>query len=169
MHSKIYQVSQTPIIADEYIDESRYYDNFVGSIADYVDPLTEEERRDAIRTLADILGAAAVFDGDKFTIVDKLAFFKPRYETWKRLIDRLGQATLEMFAFEEPLEGEGKVTILNSLSGTHYMAEEAYSNKYGYYFDDNGEEYGNQRFNDFMRHASNGDVFYIGAVIDYHA
>ena len=37
MHSRIYQISKTPIDRDDYIEESNYYDHwFTSSIADYV-------------------------------------------------------------------------------------------------------------------------------------
>lgn len=44
MHSRIYQISKTPIDRDDYIEESKYYDHwFLNSVADYVDDDTNRD------------------------------------------------------------------------------------------------------------------------------
>lgn len=163
MHSNIYQISKDPIKKDDFIDESRYYDGFVGSIADYVHPLTDKERIPAFEMLKSCLGGSAKFEGEKFTIVDKEAYFRSKYEAWKNCLQRLGDCSFEQF-ISPPYEGRG----LDSMGMLHYQCEELYNDKYSIYMDDNGEYYGNRTLDEFMREAQNNETYYLGAVTDYH-
>ncbi|MCR5669654.1 MAG: hypothetical protein K6G10_01495 [Butyrivibrio sp.] len=152
-HSRIYQISRSPISKDDYIDESRYYDCFVGEIADYVSEDTD--RDEDIKTLKASLGDAAVIEGDKLTITNKQSFFKRNYRNWIAMLNKLKDISLEEFC--EP-DKDLNIFRLNCL----------YNDRHDIYMDDNDEECGNQTLSDFLRDADDGDVFYLGATIDYH-
>lgn len=156
MHSRIIQVSSKPIDRDDWITEDRYYDGFVGQIADYVD--SETDREGDIEWLSAILNDAVKFDKDSFTIIDRDKYFAKKYEAFLDSINKLQNISFDEFSCKIP----------TNLSLLMYDIQKAYSNEYGFYIDDNYEYAGTQTLDDFMRHVSNGDVFYIGAIFDYH-
>ena len=158
MHSRIFQISSKPIDKIDYIREDSYYDSFVGEIADYVSEDTDRESD--IDWLKSSLEGVAEFDGDKFTIVNKEEYFKPKL---KKFLYAMKQIVAELN--EDPAvfyDGGSKF-------GTHvYNMKTAYEDKFSFYVDDDSEYVGLETFDSFMRWVSNGDTFYIGATIDYH-
>ena len=172
MHSKIFQVSREPIERVDYISEDRYFDGFVGSIADYVsDDLTDEQRDNYITSLVESLGDAIEYCAakDSFKVVNKKAFFDRRFDAWKKRLDILSKVTPEQFAgLEDIKQDQSGLPYDCSVGRLNYECSELYSDKFSYYIDDDGEYYGNQPLDSFMRSINNGDEFYFGAVIDYH-
>ena len=161
MHARIYQISKNPITEDDYITEDRYYDWFVGSVADYVDGQTNRQGDlENLKENMERLGIAKFSSDLSFmTIVDKSKYFDVKYIRWKELLSQLLATPFEVFC-----GGEG----VNSLSMAEYGLREVYDDKYGIYMDDNGEYYGNQTLDEFMRNTNDGDIWYFGATIDYH-
>ncbi len=156
MHSRIFQVSRRPIDKQDYIDESRYYEGFVGSIADYVDSMSDEAIAEAIESLKWVLGDAVEFKDRSFTVVDKYKFFAPIFANWLKQCRELHDV-MDLESFSD-----------DSMSLKMFGFSQSYNDKYDYYMDDNGEWAGNQTLMDFMRYAKEGDTFYLGNVIDYH-
>lgn len=168
MHSRIFQVSREPIVKDDYITEDRYFEGFCDTIADYVDGDTD--RNEDIAWLKNVLKDVATFDDDKecFTIVNKLEYFKNSYNQYMQLMKYLSDMTLEQFAGLVPLETtEGQP--YSNLSTAVFALDNTYNDKYSFYMDDNGEYYGNQTLDNFMRNTKEGDTWYLGSTIDYHA
>lgn len=164
MHSRIYQISRKPISKEDYITEDRYYDSFVGRIADYVSEDTSREN-DLIWLTESLSGAAAI-EGDKLTIVNKKAFFEPRFRRWKSQLSKMSELTLEQFAgMEEIKDSDGSGETLGFI---HYMCEEAFNDTSEFYMDDNDEYFGWLTLTNFMREAKDGDVWYLGETFDYH-
>ena len=159
MHSKIIQISKEPIEEENYISESDYYESFVGSIADYVadleDDEVESEKRDFISSL-EKRGIVKGDNGNEFTIVNKTKFFEGLYEEFVSHVQKLADATLEAFC-------NGK------LDDAMYCLNTSYKNKYDIYIDDKGEWYGLVPLSEFMRSVNNGETFYLGGAVDYHA
>ena len=82
MHSRIFQISKKPV--EDRISEDRYYDGFVGRIADYVDELDTDGQLESIRWLAETPGIRVNNIGDAtatITIVDKKAYFAGSWKT----------------------------------------------------------------------------------------
>lgn len=153
MHSKIIQISREPIKKDNYIDESRYYDHwFVGSIADYVSDLDDNCRTALCKNLScDAFELDPV--ANTLSIISKDAYFKPKYDAFKAKLQEISQ-----WEYEDYREPHYEVSWLADL----------YDDKFGFYIDDNGEFAGLETLDAFMRRAEDGDIYYIGALLDYH-
>ena len=157
MHSRIYQISNTPIDKCDYIEENKYYDHwFTNSVADYVDGNTD--RGDDIQWFKDCyenrgLSFGADDGGEYFVIEDKLKYFTPKLEEFKTQIEELLNATVEDFASVK-------------LDMNIYRLRMAYEEKFGFYID--GDDWGVCTLDDLIRSNYNGSKFYIGATIDYH-
>lgn len=154
-HSRIFQISREKISKDKYITEDRYYDSFVGEIADYID--TAEDRTEDIKWLKDSLKGIATIDLKKglMTITNKENYFKGFYEEFIKAAKEIAGAAFEDFC-------------TTKLSFDEYHLRSMYNDCFDFYMDDNGECYGNQTLMNFLRNANNGDKFYIGQVFDYH-
>lgn len=154
-HSRIFQISKKKIDKENYIEEERYYDSFLGEIADSIEKSCDERGSD-LEYLARTLGDAAIVKGDKLIVVDKEHYLKGFYEEFKKAAKAIADATLEDFC-------------TTKLSFDEYHLRSMYNDKFDIYMDDNGEEgYGNQTLMNFLRRVKNGDVFYIGGIMDYH-
>lgn len=158
MHSRIFQISKKPV--EDRISEDRYYDGFVGRIADYVDELDTDGQLESIRWLAETPGIRVNNIGDAtatITIVDKKAYFAGKLAEFQNALKELEKTNLENF-----IANSGTVDY-----GVWQMSE-AYEDTFGFYVDDYDEQFGIISFDKFMRKADEGNVWYIGAVIDYH-
>lgn len=157
MHSRIFQISETPIDKCDYIEEDKYYDHwFTNSVADYVNGNTD--RNDDIEWLKDCYenrGLSFGIDdgGEYFVIEDKLKYFAPKLEEFKSMINKLLDITIEDFA---SIKGDMDM----------YHLRMSYEEKFGFYID--SYDWGLCALDDFIRQNQNGDKFYIGATIDYH-
>lgn len=157
MHSRIFQISKTPICKDDYIDESRYYDHwFVGSVADYVNGDTNRE--DDIMWLAECYGKRGISFGKDdygkyFIIEDRAKFFGLDFEQFRKVLKEISTTTLDDF-------------IGGKCGWQLCSLKAAYSDEIGFYVD--GDEIGFETFSDFVRYAELSVKYYIGATIDYH-
>ena len=159
MHSRIYQISKSPIDIDDYIEESKYYDHwFLNSVADYVDDDTN--RDDDNEWLEDCYKNKGLYfgrdnSGEYFIVEDKTKFFEAKFEKFQQEIKELSEKTLDDF-----MGGESNMSL--------YRLNSLYDDDLGFYIDDEGEYHGVTTFDRFMRHATVGTKYYIGATIDYH-
>ena len=159
MHSKIFQISSKPIYEIDYIIADNYFDWFVPSIADYTDDLNEEEVKNCIDWFINIyLKDIVTCEDGKITIINKEKYFEKKYTKFKDKINALQNTTFKQFIGEE----------MSNLHMDIMSAKAAYIDEYSIYIDDNGEYSGLETLDEFMRRSKNGDVFYIGNVIDYH-
>ncbi len=159
MHSRIFQMSKTPIDRDDYIEEDKYYDHwFTSSIADYVDGDTD--RDDDIVWLKDCyekkgLSFGQDDNGEYFIIEDKTKYFEANFEKFQKELKELSEKTLDDF-----MGGESNMSL--------YRLKASYDDELGFYVDDRNEYHGLVTFDRFMRCATVGEKYYIGATIDYH-
>ena len=66
MHSKIIQVSTGPIRKDAWLDpDDAITDETIGYVADYTDSCSEEERKETLEGLAELLDGIATVDVEK--------------------------------------------------------------------------------------------------------
>lgn len=157
MHSRIYQISKTPIPKCDYIEEDNYYDHwFTNEIADYVSGGTD--RGDDIQWLKECYeekGMSFGIDdnGEYFIIEDKTKYFEVNFELFQKALKELSEATFDDF--------------ISGKSGTSlYRLRESYNDKFGFYVD--SENCGLETLDEFIRHTDVGVKHYIGATIDYH-
>ena len=159
MHSRIFQISKTPIDRDDYIEEDKYYDHwFTNSVADYVDGDTN--RYDDIKWLQSCyenegLSFGRDDSGEYFVVEDKSRYFETNFEEFKKALQELSEKT-----FDDFMNGERRMSL--------YRLKSSYDEELGFYIDDNGEYQGLATFDRFMRCATEGEKYYIGATIDYH-
>lgn len=159
MHSRIYQISKTPIDRDDYIEEDKYYDHwFTGSVADYVDDDTD--RDDDVEWLQSCYGNKGLSfgqddSGEYFVVDDKAKYFEANFEKFQKELKELSEKT-----FDDFMGGEGSMSL--------YRLKESYDDEFGFYIDDRNEYHGLVTFDRFMRCATVGEKYYIGATIDYH-
>lgn len=157
MHSRIYQINKEPIPKCDYIEEDNYYDHwFTNSIADYVNGNTD--RDDDIKWLKDCyeekgLSFGTDNDGEYFIIEDKIKYFAQNFEAFQKALKELSMGTLDDF-----ISGECGISL--------YRLKESYNDKFGFYVE--CEDCGCETFDGFMRYATTGVKYYIGATIDYH-
>ncbi len=157
MHSRIFQISTTPIDKEDYIEESDYWDHwFTNSVADYVNGDTNRESD--IEWLKDCydndgLSFGADSGGEYFVVEDKSKYFTKRFEMFQKTLRELSEVTLDDFAN-------------GACSGKVYNLNATYDDEFGFYVD--GEDTGMETFDNFIRYCNNGGKFYIGSTIDYH-
>ena len=153
MHSRIFQISKKPVT--DYMSEDRYYDGFVGSIADYIDSLSEEDQMESIECLKAVLGDSVRIDIENkcMTIVSKKKYFERKYERFLNMA-----ADVSKMSFEDFCSFNGDVKM--------YSLMYDFDDKYGYYIDD--YDNGWRTIDSFMREVKNREKFYFGIVTDYH-
>ncbi len=157
MHSRIFQISKTPIDKDDYIEEDKYYDHwFTDRVADYVNGATN--RDDDIEWLRNCyenkgLSFGQDNNGEYFVVEDKAKYFESDFEEFQRELKELLGKTLDDF-----MGGESRMSL--------YRLNSSYEDEFGFYVED--EYCGCATFSRFMRHATVGTKYYIGATIDYH-
>lgn len=162
MHSRIIQISHEPIAEEDYLDEYRYVDGFVGHIADYV---SESDRASDIDWLENCLNGAIEVSKDKsfFWVTDKAKYFERKFEGFQEYARKLSGFTLEDFAGDGEAREWGE-----SLDSVMWKLRSIYDDEYAFYVDDGDEYAGIETLDSFMRRAVNGDKYYLGATFDYH-
>lgn len=159
MHSRIFQLSETPISKDEYISEYEYHDHwFTREIADYVDGDTD--RADDIGWLESCVSGIefGVDEHGEFLIIKSREMYFDRLFT-------LFAAHLE--------EVNQKCTLKDFTDGIREMwnLENTYNDKFGFYVElttDTDRYTDLVTFDNFIRTSKDGEKYYIGATIDYH-
>ena len=159
MHSRIFQLSETPIDEADFIEESYYFDHwFTREIADYVNGDTN--RDDDINWLKSFAnGVEFGCDGDgEFLIVNsKEDYFASSFETFKQCLDKVNQKC----NIEDFVKGVGEMWSLKN----------AHEDRFGFYVDvcyEAGCVGDMMSFDEFVRGANVGIKYYIGNTIDYH-
>ena len=157
MHSRIFQISKTPIERCDYIEEDNYYDHwFTHEVADYVDGNTDRE--DDIQWLKDCyeengLSFGVDDNGEYLVVEDKSKYFAVNFEAFQKALKELSESTFDDFA-----SGKCGVAL--------YRLKESYNDKFGFYVE--CESCGCETLDGFIRYAEVGVKYYIGATIDYH-
>lgn len=156
MHSRIFQISRNPIKKDCYLSEFDYEDHwFTYQIADYVSDTSDPERD--YEWLNEVKGITVDAKKKTLTIDSKAEYFNGKYHEFTMLAKTLSEISLNEF-------------ITNEKNLDEYRMRQAYEDKVGFYVDDNSEYFGMATLDSFMRSQKvcEGDVFHLGAVIDYH-
>ena len=160
MHSRIFQLSETPITKDEYISESHYYDCwFMTEIADYVDGDTDRiEDIEWLKSCVCGIEFGCDEDGEFLIVKNREQYFTKSFQTFANYLEAVTrQCNIKNFT-----DGIVEMWHLNDV----------YDDKFGFYVDFTR---GTDRYNDlvsfdnFVRTSKDGDKYYIGSTIDYHA
>lgn len=156
MHSRIFQISKTPLYKNDYISENYYYDHwFLHEIADYVDGDTDRAADISWLSKRDGIEVGHDDNGDFFIITSKKKYFAHSFERWKEACAKIYEMTIDHF-------------IIYAMEHEMWTIKDAYDDKFGFYIEDCGEHYGTTTMDDLVRCCKDGDKFYIGATIDYH-
>lgn len=153
MHSRIFQVSMTPIKEIDYATEADYnYEHwFCREIADYV--VASDDRKADIEWLKNST-KGLIFDEDKygnyFVVKSKEDYFESKFESFKSILDKIKKCTIEDFA--------------NGIFDM-YSLNKTYDYKFGFYIDADGEVI---TFDSFVRNCTTNEKYYIGSSLDYH-
>ena len=169
MHSKIFQISKGEV--KDFITEDRYIDGFVGQIADYVQEMDKEVWKETWNWLSDFCKGAIEINENKLTVIDKEKYFANRYTDFQLLIKKAADISLEQF-----MSNDYTIDITDQYGNTFKRNAPSlmcdiglvFDDKLGFYVDDNDGYAGLETFDSFMRRVHNGDVYYLGSVIDYH-
>lgn len=154
MHSDIIELGRKPIETDERVGEFSFYENFVGTIADYVDEIKEEsDRIERIKYFVKSLGKDIVtFDEKAETITfsenAKRLYFKNAYHEFMSMTLKL---TLSDFATSDLKP---------------YKLSKLIENKYDYYVYIDGSYH---TLDYFIRNiVKPNKPYYFGGVVRYH-
>ena len=156
MHSRIFQLSTSPVNADNYIAEEDYYDHwFTHQIADYVDDdCNREEDIQWLKAYSDGYDIDQDNTGNYTLVVNsKEKYFKHSYEKFIRELENIGRPTLEQFS--------KRIDLWN--------LNDACEDKYGFYveyYDDCGHDL--MTLDAFIRRCDICATYYLGGVVDYH-
>lgn len=157
MNSNIIQISKQPINKNCYISATDYDKSwFVGNIAHYVTDMNEEEQKYILKRVG-FYNYGIIIDTKNrtLTVVSKTEYFENKFKRVKEAALKLMNMSLDEFA-----GFDGSIEIRK--------IQNAGNNKYGFYVDDRGEHYGLINFDTFMRCAEDGDVYYIGGIVNYN-
>ena len=154
MHSIIIQVSQERFIKDDWLIADDFIGNgFVGSIADYVVDRNEEERLKDIEWLKERLGGIfEVFNDGKD--VKMRIITNGRQAHFKEQLAKL-KSMISVMTLDEFCNGT-----------TSHIVSELIDDKYSFYIHWDGIW---QTVDSFIRQAAEGEEYYIGGTLDYHA
>jgi hypothetical protein len=159
VHSRIFQITTTPVEPKDVLSESDFHDHwFTSSIADYVS--TDNDRTEDIKWLRAQLEPedVAVFDdtGDSFIVSPggKEAYFSRSYKVFVEARAKSMSMGLTEFASGSDF-GCAMWTMKNS-----------YDDKFSFYV--SSDEFGTISLDEFIRGAEVGTRYFIGGTLDYH-
>jgi ribosome biogenesis SPOUT family RNA methylase Rps3 len=149
MHSRVFELTKEPILEDNWLNEDDLCDtSFIGEIADFVTTSPKSEREADIQWLLGHKPGVFSRSGDKLIITasTKRAYLGERYADLKKHVAQL--------SFTDFCD-DFKVCILKRMildTGSFYVYDNGYWSP----------------LDTFIRDASEGDVFYVGGIVDYH-
>ena len=153
MHGKIIELSREHVNKGERITESDFFDvGFIGHYADYVDSVTEENRRNVILEFLSFLeNKRCILNGDMksftFDFYAKEKFFLEKFEKFKCLANEI---TLKDFS---------------NYSTNVYRLQDLLEND-DFFIHCDGVFY---KVDYFIREfAEDNSTWYFGGVVDYH-
>ena len=152
MHCKIIQLDDKSIRKNDRIDMDTIINEqewFLNSIADYVDDVMDDQRKIILDNHLNRDGFK--FSRNKLTIVSAEDYFKSRYSKLVASAFDLSRTPLKDIA-----SGKAWMLIWN--------INDCYDDKYGDYIYYDGWL---NTMDDFVRHHE-GEIFYVGGVVDYH-
>jgi hypothetical protein len=154
VHSRIFQISESPVKKEDFLDESDFTEHwFTNEIADYVSD--EVDRLEDISLLRNRLNDIVTFDADTFSLLPngKKKYFSAAYQTFTEARDKTLGLDLSEFA-------SGKI-----LSELIRKMMDSYCEQFSFYVSLEDEII---TLDEFIRGAENGQTYHIGTTLDYH-
>ena len=152
MHSKILQLTRQKIPMNKWIEYDKYFDGFVGEIADYTNACIGKDRRKVIENLK-IPGCLIDTDNETVIVKSRAEYFEEKWKTFVEMAEDFSKWTLEDF-------------MKNSFGPLNMYCE--YNEKFSLYCDDTEDHGCLLTFDEWMRSVQDGQTFYIGGIVDYH-
>ena len=151
MHNNIFQLSASPINADEFINEDSFEPGEIDDFADYV----QEPKGDLSKAYDEF-----PFLGTMFARKDDKLIYKgcgDVFRTWhKAVCQEVGKLSVE------GLKDHMKTWIVKKLLDEPFTCDRFYLNEYDYHMDSS----------EFLQYCAKnlkkGDVLYLGGVLDFH-
>ena len=176
MHSRIIQISSSPIKESNYYEEDRYYlgieDWFCREIADYVVSANRtEELSDHgwIRCFLEACGMEYNPEEQSFIIKDKELYFQETFKQFTDALEKLQDVTIQDFSGKDRDRSD-----IRDLDYRVWLLQNAWKDRYAFYVD--GYECPStwdgcflNPLDEFIRYMPEGTKVYIGAVMDYHS
>ena len=157
MHSRIFELSNEPILPNDRMTECDIGEWFCSSVADYIS--TDCDRELDIQAFLNTIGyfVDIAEDGESFTFLPnaKQRYFERKYYDFMAKVRELTGISLDAFCGETQYDIGLAMCCLNNL----------YSDLYGFYIYYDGVLKG---LDDWIRGTDLSGSFYFGGTLDYH-
>jgi hypothetical protein len=157
MHSRIFELSRTPVHPEDRFNTNDIPDGFYHNIADYA--IDETNRAEDIAWFVSCYRSIIAIgeDGESITFdhMAKQDYFRFKHQKFIEKAAELSAVSLDAFVGDTPYPIDFAVYELN----------DAYKDKFGFYI-----YYENELvpMDEFMRTFSLEGIFYFGGTVDYH-
>lgn len=151
MHSKIYQITETKLGRDEYINAVYFDYDEISFFADYVDDVERDEEKRLLEAFDSLFEGIFSRKGRTVTLLDTSKFIEEWRSAIKKCADNMdftnSQHLFQMREITKRTHKEYNTMLYSDYAGFEY-------------------------FGDFVQrlYAAHkpGDKFYIGGILDYH-
>ncbi len=154
-HGRIFQIEAKPLR-----DRLSSYDIpqwFTESVADYVSDECDDDKYEYEKLITALRGAAILREGHKLVFTaDCKQYFRDKYKRFNVALENLRNTTFYDFTKST---GPGY-----RLTENLYRLNEEYEEKFGIYVYTNDDLIPLDRF---LRYVNEGDVYYLGGVVDF--
>ena len=160
MHSRIFELSQSPVPEDDRYTYDCLPEWFYGQIADYSDDIPDENRSEEIRWFASSFAGACTCEGGKLTFAPDTVerYFRQAYSKFLAAAAQLTAYSYEAFC------GKNGWRVLDH---TVFELNDAYEDRYGFYvYDRDRSEFRTE--DAWLREADLSAPWYVGGIVDYH-
>ncbi len=159
-HYVILQLSKKPVQRRDYFCADSYYfdngSNIIGSAVDYIRDMGDAEMQQCLESMESYpvpCGYAIDAKARTFTVVSRADYWRKKYEETQKACSKILAMSLDEFMGRD---------ASSAIRDVAYFGEDNYGIQLSMYSGCcDSIDY-------FMRSAKDGDVYYIGAVIDYH-
>lgn len=160
MHSRVFEISRSPIEIAQRLDPYELPEWFCSGIADYVDNTREEDREEELNWFTSRFGGhckrsgnTVVFDPDT-----KKDYFQHDYAKFREAAAILAVCDYEDFCGSNPVS-DFEMTIRQLKS--------SYEDQFGFYvYDRDNEEL--MTMDSWIRQTDLSGPLYVGGIVDYH-
>lgn len=162
MHSRVFQISKSPILKVNHISSDSLPEWFFYDLADSVSETDEPE--EDIKWLLEC-NRGVFFPGvDPSSLVllhgAKRLYFKDRFQRFKENVALLSTLSFEAFIGNENWPQERTADYLM------YLLQTSYEDRCGFFFYTEDDEL--LSIDKWMRQAEEGKTYYLGGILDYH-
>lgn len=160
MHSRVFEISTTPIDAKDQFNTSQLPEWFFHTIADSGDDVPDAEREGSLDWFVRRFGDNCHRDGDKVSFEPQMKtdYFKKSHEAFLSAASTLTKCSLDEFSGVAP-----QSEFFRAL----FTLKSSFENQYSFYVY-NKEIDELITMDQWVRNADLTQSYYIGGIIDYH-